>query len=339
MRLAEATERAARGQGPRHAIWELEKELGATVHEPDASSIAGVDKLRALVAPPGSLWALARRVRSRTRQGDVVFCSTEAGGLQVAAVYGTKEVRPHIAIFVHNVDRPRARFALQWWRMAQKIDLFLACSEIQVEFLRRYLKLSNDRVRFIWDHTDTRFFSPGPGSIVKKRPLIVSVGLEQRDYRTLADATHDLDIDVRISGFSQDAAAMARTFPDKLPANMSRRFYEWPELLQLYRDADVVVVSCFENRYAAGVQSLMEAMACKRPVIATATLGLKAYCQDSVVAIRPNDAQAMREAIVGVLEDPTAAENRAARGYADALRRHDMDRYVKEVSTALRSLI
>jgi len=194
-------------------------------------------------------------------------------------------------------------------------------------------------VRHIWDHTDTRFFSPGSPSIVKKRPLIVSVGLERRDYRTLAGATHDLDVDVRISGFSQDAAAIARTFPDKLPANMSRRFYEWPELLQLYRNADVVVVSCFESRYAAGVQSLMEAMACKRPVIATATLGLKGYFEGSVVAIRPNDVQAMREAIVGVLADPPGAEARAAQGYAHALQRHDMDRYVKEISTALRSLI
>jgi hypothetical protein len=40
-----------------------------------------------------------------------------------------------------------------------------------------------------------------------------------------------------------------------------------------------------------------------------------------------------------VLEDPTVAEDRAARGYSDALARHDLDRYVKEISTALRSLV
>ena len=52
--------------------------------------------------------------------------------------------------------------------------------------------------------------------------MIVSVGLEQRDYRTLAAATADMDVDVKISGFSEDAEVLQRSFPDVLPANMSR---------------------------------------------------------------------------------------------------------------------
>ena len=82
------------------------------------------------------------------------------------------------------------------------MDLFLACSQRQVDFLREHLGLPSDRVRLVWDHTDTRFFSPGPARR-GPRPVIASVGLEQRDYRTLAAATHDLDVDVRISGSSQ----------------------------------------------------------------------------------------------------------------------------------------
>jgi hypothetical protein len=64
----------------------------------------------------------------------------------VAAVYGARESRPRIAVLIDNVDRPRTRFALRCWRAAQKVDLFFACSELQVEFLRHYLGLSNDRV-------------------------------------------------------------------------------------------------------------------------------------------------------------------------------------------------
>jgi glycosyltransferase involved in cell wall biosynthesis len=337
MQLAQAAQRAACQQGPRHAICELSNQLSATVYEPDASPVSTVDRLRTAVAPPSNLWALARRVHSTAKPNDVIFCSSEAGGLQVAALYDAREARPRIAVFVHNVDRPRARFALRWWRVAQKVDLFLACSEMQVEFLRHYLGLSSDRVRHISDHTDTLFFRPGPAS-TKARPVIASVGLEQRDYKTLAEATHDLNADVRISGFSKDAVVMARSFPGKLPANMSRRFYEWPELLQLYRDADVVVISCFENKYAAGVQSLMEAMACKRPIIATATSGLKGYFDDSIITIRPNDPQKMRETITQVLQNNLAAEARAASGYAHALQLYSLDRYVKEIGDALRSL-
>jgi len=339
LKLAEAAARSARHQAPRHAMWELAQRLDAEIHEPSPEPARGADLLRSRVAPPDSLWTLARRVRAETGPDDAVFCPSEAGGLQFAAVCDqAARARPRLAVFVHNVDRPRARFALKWWRMARSVDLFLACSSVQVQFLRSFLGLPADRARLVWDHTDLRFFSPGPPSPDKRRAVVASVGLEQRDYKTLAAASHDLDVDVRISGYSQDAAAMARTFPDRLPANMSRRFYEWPELVQLYRDADVVVVSCHENRYAAGVQTLMEAMACRRPVIATATRGLAAYLHPSVIAVPPGDAAAMRAAIRGLLADPAAAEARAREGHAHARRTFDMDRYVETIGEALSSL-
>jgi glycosyltransferase involved in cell wall biosynthesis len=337
MHLPEVAASAARHEQPRHAMAELAASLAATVHEPGLDAGNAFDRLRCFVAPPAALWSAARRVLRGTGPGDAVFCSSEAGGLQIAALGGRR--RPRLALFVHNVDRPRARFALRTWRMADKVDLFMACSTNQVEFLRRHLRLSDDRVRHVWDHTDNRFFTPGPASLGKRRPLVVSVGLEQRDYKTLAAATRDLDVDVRISGFSKDAASLARTFPDPMPANMSRRFYEWPELVQLYRDADVVVVSCHENRYAAGVQSLMEASACRRPLVATVTEGLAAYVDDSVLAVRPADVAGMREAIERSLAERAGAEARAARAHRLASERYGLDRYVSEIDAAVRRLV
>jgi glycosyltransferase involved in cell wall biosynthesis len=149
----------------------------------------------------------------------------------------------------------------------------MSCSKSQADFLARYLDLSPDRTCFVWDHTDTSFFCPGPAQ-KKERATIVSVGLEQRDYRTLAHATESMNVDVCISGFSRDSATSRRAFPETLPSNMSRRFYDWSDLAQLYRDAAIVVVSVFENNYAAGVQGLMEGMASGRPVVVTATEGL-----------------------------------------------------------------
>ncbi len=338
MNLAEENRRAARREAPRHSMWELAKILNAAIHEPDESHPRTLDKARALVVPPANLWTLAERVRSATKPSDVVFCLSEAGGLQLAASYGRGEVRPHIALYVHNINRPRARLALRWWHIAHKIDLFLTISKAQADFLRSYLHLPDSRVRHILDHTDTRFFSPGPASSSKRRPVIASVGLEQRDYKTLAEATRDLEVDVRISGFSKDASAMARTFPDALPDNMSRRFYEWPELLQLYRDADVVVISCHANRYAAGVSSLIEGAACGRPIIATATEGLKGYLDENVIVVPPGNPPAMRQAILQALGDRPTAEARARRGYELAIKRYSMERYLSDITDAIRSL-
>jgi glycosyltransferase involved in cell wall biosynthesis len=338
MQLSIAEERAASRLEPRHAMGVLAKKLDATVHEPMTQPASLADRVRSFVIPPSDLWILAREVLRTSSRNDVVFCTSEAGGLQLAATCARQSSRPRLAVFVHNVDRPRARFALKRWHMMETIDLFLACSPVQADFLRSYLKLPEQRVRHVWDHTDTQFFLPGAASTNKKRPIIVSVGLEQRDYKTLAAATFDLDVDVRISGFSKDAASMSRTFPAVLPENMSRRFYDWTELVQLYRDADLVVVSCHENNYAAGVQSVMEALACRRPVVATATNGLSAYLDSSILITPPGNVSAMRRAVQITLSDRVAAEERASRGYRLAEKRYSLDEYVREVEQILRSL-
>jgi glycosyltransferase involved in cell wall biosynthesis len=327
-------ELAAQRLSPRHSIALLANDLQATVHEPDGATPY---PLRGRILPTDELWSLAAKVKEHAAPGDVIFCTSEAGGFHLAAQYAGISRRPKIAIFIHNVDRPRTKAAMRLWRIQKSVDLFIVCSRHQQEFLQSYLNLPEDRVRFIYDHTDDLFFTPGPTSSSKKRPMIVSVGLEQRDYRTLALATSNLDVDVRISGFSTDAKANS-AFPDSLPANMERRFYEWPELVQLYRDADAVVVSCRENKYAAGVQSLMEGSSCGRPVIATKTTGLQSYLDDSVVTINPDSPNEMASAIQLVLSDPSRAQKLASAALLTAQNRYKMDRYVNEISVMLRHL-
>lgn len=332
------------GERPRMGFAMLARELGATLHAPEDGRASWSDSLRAKLVGPESMWLLARRLAESLGPGDAVFCGSEIGGLQMAEACRATAARgrgARLCLFVHNLDRPRGRAALKLFGVASRVELLLACSSLQTAFLRRYLGLPDSRARFIWDHTDTAFFSPGAASAqLKKRPLVVSVGLEQRDYQTLALATADLDVDVRISGFSEDAAALQRTFPAVMPANMTRKFYTWPELVQLYRDADVVVVSVHENRYAAGVQSLMEAMACARPLVVTATAGLASYLDPSaMLTVPPADAAAMRAAIVTTLGDRQAAGRRAEEGRKIARQRHDIDRYVAEISSLVRGLL
>ena len=327
------------GTRPRVGVAMLAKQLGGTIHAPSGEAATWADRARARVAGPPAIWAMARSVADQTGPDDVVFCSSEAGGLQVAEACAAGGRKPKICMFVHNLDRPRGRLALKLFRVAQRVDLLLACSSLQADFLREHLGLRESRVKFVWDHTDSSFFTPGLAERGKARPLIVSVGLEKRDYITLAAATSTMDVDVKISGFSEDAAAMAQTFPSAMPANMSRRFYAWPELVQLYRNADVIVVSVHENRYAAGVQSLMEAMACARPVVVTASAGLASYLDaDSMLSVPPGNATAMRAAIERTLADRTAANRRAEKGHALATRRHTIERYVDEVASHLRAL-
>ena len=103
-------------------------------------------------------------------------------------------------------------------------------------FLCRYLNLPDSRVRFLWHPLDCDFFKPGIVSSNKTRPIIASFGLERRDYKLLAAATEELDVSVKVSGFSQFQSGIAKTFPQPMPKNMSNQYYQLPDLIQLYRD-------------------------------------------------------------------------------------------------------
>ncbi|WP_072016079.1 glycosyltransferase family 4 protein [Leptolyngbya sp. KIOST-1] len=341
MDLAAQAEQARLGLSPRHAMGQLAKRLGATVHAPPEQLPTNRQDylLSKLIGSPQN-WAFARKLVHQFGPEDTVFCNSAAAGLPLAGLLKDRPNRPKLAIFAHNLDRPRSRVALRVLRAASKVDWFAACSQHQAEFLKQFLKLPDERVSFVWDQTDLNFFSPGPPSPRKRRPIIVSAGLEKRDYRTLAAATEDLPVDVKVTGFSQDAVNLKKAFPKVLPANMSRQFYEWPDLLQLYRDADVVVVSTFPNRYAAGVQGMMEAMACARPVVVTQTEGLGVYLADNggVVQVKPGDAVAMRQAIEQLLDHPEQADRLGKMAAAIAQERHDSDRHIACLAQGLEKL-
>ena len=94
---------------------------------------------------------------------------------------------------------------------------------------------------------------------------------------------------------------------------MTRRYYSWPELVQLYRDADIVVAAVFPCPYAAGVTTLMEGLSCHRPVVATRSPGLANYFEpsDGLSVVEPFDSDGMRQAIVRLLERPNEAQDQA----------------------------
>ncbi|MBD2179957.1 glycosyltransferase family 4 protein [Aerosakkonema funiforme] len=329
---------------PRHIMWQLSQQLGATIHKPAGNPVQAIDKIRGkLGSNIPEQWALGRALSEKLTSDDLIFCPGEDVGYPVAALCGAKRDRPKIVVIVHNSDRPRTRLSLKLYGLADKIDLFITPARLQADFLRRYLNLPAEKVWLLPDQTDVKFFTPGSVSPDKRRPMVMSVGLEQRDYVTLAEATKDLDIDVKVSGFStaklkeEYARPKSRRFPKVLPENMSCQFYEWPDLVQLYRDADIVVISLVENKFAAGIQVMHEALACKRPVIITRTRGMSEYLEipGIVTTFNPGDVGGLREAIVHLLNNPQEAEAQAQRGHELVLKDRNSDRFVEALANRL----
>jgi glycosyltransferase involved in cell wall biosynthesis len=338
--LEKVDRNAQLGKCPRHVMWGLSQRLKAKVHVPGKELIAPSDYVRAKILGQPQNWALARHLSSQLTGNDVVFCSGEDVGIPIATLCGALPNPPKIAVFIHTGHRPRSRAAFRLFHASQRISLFVTNCRPQVEFLHDYLQLPSHRVFMLPEQTDTHFFSPGAPLPGKQRPIIASVGLEKRDYRTLAAATHDMDVDVRISAFSADVRPLTKSLPAVMPANMTRRYYEWTELVQLYRDADLVVVPLFESRDTAGVTGLLEAMACRRPVIVTRIPGLADYLEspNTLTLVAPEDAQGMRRAIARLLGNPQAAAAQAQTAYELVTQQHNSEDYIEKLAARLESL-
>jgi glycosyltransferase involved in cell wall biosynthesis len=107
--------------------------------------------------------------------------------------------------------------------------------------------------------------------------------------------------------------------------------------VQLYRDADIVVVSLLENKSTSGITTLLEAMSCRRPVVVTKTQGLACYLDTpgTVTVVNPGDPDGLRQAIVNLLNHPEVAEAQAERGYRLALKHYNSEQYIENIASQL----
>ena len=228
--LDEFRRQSEQGLCPRHSMAVIADRCDAIVHipHPERDRPNAFDRMRSRLFGAGETWAMARRLADRLGPDDVVFCQSESVGLPLAALLGKGSRRPKLFVFGHNVTSRRTRVSARLFGLARRVNAIGVCCSSQAEFLRSDLKIAESRIHLLLEHVDNRFFSPGPASPDKARPVVVGVGLEERDYRTLAEACRDLDVDVRISGYSRYAKMLSRSLPDPLPSNMSRRFYSYP---------------------------------------------------------------------------------------------------------------
>lgn len=339
--LKEFNEGAKQGKNPRHLMWDLAQKLDAKVHSPGNESITYVDRIMAKIfgALPEQV-AMVRKIVSQLQNEDVVFCNGSDVGFPLAVLCKFVGKRPKLMTNVMVPDNKRVQLLLKVFALETQIDVFLLDAPDKAEFLQSFLSLSVDRVCSLPLSTDTDFFSPGPKSPGKTRPLIASAGLEQRDYITLAAATQDLDVDVKICAASCAANAAGSGFPEVLPANMEARFYPWGEFRQLYRDADLVVVPLMDHSYSAGTTVALEAMACRKPVILTCTSGAnQEFCDQGVVMGVPvGDVVSLRQAIVALLDNPQEAAALAKRGHEKVLWEHTSDHSLQLLVSELRKL-
>ena len=327
---------------PRTDLSLLARNLNASFIKQQDEPIKLIDRFNAKVFSTPENWAFARSIAARLTTNDVVFCPGEEIGIPLAAICNRKRKRPKILVWFHRITGLRTRVALKLFNIAKTVDLFLVSNSTNQNFLKNYLNLSKKKILFLWHPIDEEYFRSQTKDIHKQklRPVLMSLGLEYRDYKLLASATANLDLDVKIAGFSQFQSRTAKYLPKVMPQNMGNQKYSWSELLALYRKADMVVICLKENTAAAGVTVLLEAMCCKKPIICTSTEGIEDYLDDelAIISTKPGDAKELRQAILYLLDNPKEAQQRTERALQLVKKRHSLDRQVEVLAQFIRTI-
>jgi glycosyltransferase involved in cell wall biosynthesis len=335
----EAMEQGAReDKNPRHAMRTLASELHATVHDPSREKPSWLDRALGKVCATPEHWAMARRLVNKLDHGDVVF-ALGAEGMAFPLLGMFRRQRPAFGMSLMSPDNKRMRVLLRAPMIARCVDLVVVSNEHKRGLVAKLTSVAADRVFVLPEQTDTHFFRPGTAA-KKKRPLIFSPGLEQRDYRTLAEAVRGLDADVLVCAMSPNAVQRSAAFPDELPPNMSVKPLPWPEFRQAYRDADLVVVPLRHNLYSAGSTVVMEAMACRKPVLISAIPGIAAdfAARDLLRTAPAGDAPALRAQIERLLGDASLRATYAQRGFEAVMREHTLELVMLQLAKRLASL-
>lgn len=336
-------QRAASGAGPRHMVTEVAKRLSADVHQPDKGAASLSSKFASTIYANAAQWDAARRAVNAMNTGDVVFCSGQDVG--VCAAIAKRTTRKSVLIAMSAMEPTARRFSylMTGLRLDKQINVYVVNDQHKRRALETQFGVDESKILVVPEQTDERFFEPlkAPVASEQGRPLLVSVGREQRDYRTLAAAIEVLDVDVEICAVSPNASdKQVIAMPDVVPPNMAFNDYSFDELKDLYQRSDAVVVSLLENKSSAGLTVLMEAVACRKPVIITTNDGLARQFVDRGLAlgVEPNDEEGMREAIERILDDPRGANAMAIKAHDYFLEHHTSDVYVETLSSRLETL-
>ena len=128
--------------------------------------------------------------------------------------------------------------------------------------------------------------------------------------------------------------------PVTVPSGLGRRHgsFTHPEMRDLYGRASVVALALKPNLHLSGLSVLLEAMACSRPVVVTASPGITEYVEDGVtgVIVSSRDPDALAAGVEELLADPARARTLGVAART-SIERYSTQAQSEEMAAILRS--
>jgi glycosyltransferase involved in cell wall biosynthesis len=210
----------------------------------------------------------------RLRQADVIITTNDSCGLPVAF--------------------------LKWLGLLKTPQVYFHIGFKSNPYLSRLLRQPEALIDFTITPpgVDTKFFRPKK---LKPKFDILAVGRDPgRDYRTLFQAVKDLPIKIKVICDPKNITGLS------IPANVTvKHFASYLQVRQAYWQSKIVVIPT-QKHTVSGQISLLEALACGKPVIAANTPALNIV---STIYYQPERPQSLKRQIIKLLNHPKVQFN------------------------------
>jgi glycosyltransferase involved in cell wall biosynthesis len=339
--------------GPRKDYDVLAEVLGATVL--DYSSVQRSVGARRLARIAGVSVAQAWLAFRRRHAFDAILTDGEHIGIPLAALLKLARARVAHVTIGHRITASKKRPFFRWLKVQTHISRIALHARAQFELGTQELGIPAAKLALVPYQVDTDFWCPQP---VAEERVICSAGLEFRDYPTLMNAVEGLDVQVVIGAASH--WSKRRNTAEKVvqPSNVVVDKFDYLALRQQYARSAVVVVPLDDTDFQAGVTTILEAMAMGKPVIVTHSRGQTDVVEDRRAVTRgssprerpqslfrglaesvgvevepsgfyvpPSDPEALRRAIVYMLDHPDARQRLGAAGRRMVSKLATVDQY------------
>lgn len=287
-----------------------------------------------------NLWETLRMVRLIPRHS-IVYSTGETWGLPVALVGALQRRRDftHV-VYVHRVFSPGWLRFLRIFRNLLAVDGWICVTQNQAQLLAGVLGKNTKPVIAVTQGVDTVFFDASKANLPPQKPYILAVGAEMRNYNLFFDVVQDLDIDVIVkasSAWMKTSRQRWTSVPPNVEINMQRLSYV--ELRDLYMGAALVVAPLYDTPQAAGITTILEAMAMQKCVVATQSRGLPdVLTHDKTGMISAASSADLARSIEQLLVDRQKREALAVAGRQEVMRYASLENHATMVSEFLLSV-
>ncbi len=312
-----------RGERPEADYVAMAREFNADLLDYDDARQRGGWLARPLEKIGGKNLMMAWTCFKLRKQYQLIFTDGEQIGLPFAFFLKFLNIgdRARHLMIVHILSVGKKMMLLDYFRLQSHIDIFFAYATWQKKFIEERWNVPPERVVFTPFMVDSDFFSPERAVNTLKldlpdQPIICSVGLEFRDYPTLIEAVRGLDVQIVIAAGSPWSKREDSTADQDIPDNVLVRRFTQHELRDLYAMSAFMVMPLYDVNFQAGVTALLEAMSMGKAIVCSSTPGQTDVVVEGETGlyVPPEDAKALREKIVELLNKPDEAERMGANG-------------------------